>query len=255
MNLHLDSARHIDKKTTVKQSLDANWFVHRKFRLTASNFGLIINRKKQPTEAFLRNIFQRRDLGNVASIKHGKRNESTARALYAYDMQKKNRNFTVYETGLVVNPSLPFLGASPDGKVFDPTEVEPFGLLEIKAPFTWRNNSFLEACQDNNFMCHVVDGQPRLKVNHKSGYYAQIQGQLALSGLPWCDFVVFLTGSRNINVQRIYFDALYWEQTLLPRLLSFYFHHAFPFFSRQDCVAVPPCSDAEIEEELLYTYS
>jgi len=189
---------------------------------------LIINRKKQPTEAFLRNIFQPRDLGNVASIKHGKQNESTARALYAYDMQKKNRKFTVYETGLVVDPSLPFLGASPDGKVFDPTEVEAFGLLEIKAPFTWRNNSFLEACQDNNFTCHVVDGQRRLKVNHKSGYYAQIQGQLVLSGLPWCDFVVFLTRSRNINVQRIYFDALYWEQTLLPKLLSFYFDHALP---------------------------
>jgi len=121
--LNLDSARHIEK-TTVKQSLDANWFVHRKFRLTASNFGLIINRKKQPTEAFLKNIFQARDLGNVASIKHGKQNESTARALYAYDMQKKNRKFTV--------SSLPFLGASPDGKVFYPTEVEPFGLLEKK---------------------------------------------------------------------------------------------------------------------------
>ena len=34
----LDSARHREK-TTVKQSLDANRFVHRKFRLTASNFG------------------------------------------------------------------------------------------------------------------------------------------------------------------------------------------------------------------------
>ena len=186
-------------------------------------------------------------------------------------MQKKNRKFTVYETGLVVNPSLPFLGASPDGKVFDPTEVEPFGLLEIKAPFTWRNNSFLEACQDNNFTCHVVDGQPWLKVNQiwllcpdskapfplkGNGHDdAQIQGQLALSGLPWCDFVVFLTGSRNINAQRIYFDALYWEHTLLPKFLSFYFDHALPFFSRQDCLAVPPCSDTEIEEDLMYTYS
>ncbi len=36
----------------------------------------------------------------------------------------------------MVNPSLPFLGATPDGKVFDQTEIEPFGLLEIKAPFT-----------------------------------------------------------------------------------------------------------------------
>ena len=81
-------------------------------------------------------------------------------------------------------------------------------------------------------MCHLVDGKFRLKVNHKSGYYAQIQGQLVTSGPPWCDFVVFLTKSRNINVHRIYFDAKYWEQTLLPKLRSFYFDHVLPYFSR-----------------------
>ena len=158
---------------------------------------------------FLRNIFQPKDLSNVASIKHGKQNESIARTLYAHEMQKRNTKFTVYEAGLVINPSLPYLGASPDGKVFDPTDKEPFGLLEIKARFAWRNSTFLEACQDSNFMCHTVGGKPQLKVQHKSGYYAQIQGQLALSGLSWCDFIVFLTGSRNIHVQRIYFDVLY----------------------------------------------
>lgn len=162
-NLDLQTAWQVEQ-ITVNQSLDPNWFIHRQFRLTASNFGLVVNRKKQPTDTFLRNIFQPRVLANVASIKHGKQNESVARALYAYEMQKKNRKFTMYEAGLVVNPSLPFLGASPHGKVFDPTEIEPFGLLEIKAPFTWRNSSFLEACQDNNFICHVVDGKPQLKV-------------------------------------------------------------------------------------------
>ncbi len=104
-------------------------------------------------------------------------------------------------------------------------------------------------------MCHVVDGKPQLKVNHKSGYYAQIQGQLALSGLPWCDFVVFLTGLRNIHVQRIYFDRMYREQILLPKLFSFYFDHALPYLSRQQCVNVSSCSNVEIKEDLCYTYS
>jgi len=52
------------------------------------------------------------------------------------------------------------------------------------------------------------EGKAKLKVNHKSGYYRQVQGQLVLSGLPWCNFVVSLTGSRNIYVQRIYFDKI-----------------------------------------------
>ena len=248
LNLNLETARQVEKKT-VKQSVDPEWFALRKLRLTASNFGLVVNRKKQPTEVFLRNIFQPKDLSNVASIKHGKQNESIARTLYAHEMQKRNTKFTVYEAGLVINPSLPYLGASPDGKVFDPTDKEPFGLLEIKAPFAWRNSSSLEACQDSNFMCHVVDGKPQLKVNHKSGYYAQIQGQLALSGLPWCDFVVFLTGSRNIHVQRIYFDVLYWGQELLPKLHAFYFNYALPYLHRLECVAVSSCSDAEMVVE------
>ena len=155
--MDLASARQIEQ-ITVKQSSDPQWFFHRKFRLTASNFGLVVNRKRQPTDSFLRNIFQSRALSNVASMKHGKQNEIIARTLYVNEMQRKNQKFTVYEAGLVINPSLPFLGASPDGKVFDPTDRDRFGLLEIKAPYTWKNCTFLEACPDENFICHIVDG-------------------------------------------------------------------------------------------------
>lgn len=42
-----------------------------------------------------------------------------------------------------------------------------------------------EACQDPTFPCAMINGVPRLKRDHKQGYYAQVQGQLALSGLPW----------------------------------------------------------------------
>ena len=47
-------------------------------------------------------------------------------------MQKTCKQFIVFDAGLVVNPSFPCLGASPDGKVYDPTKKDPFGLLEIK---------------------------------------------------------------------------------------------------------------------------
>ena len=114
LNLNLETAQKVKK--TVKQSGDPEWFALRKLRLTASNYGLVVNRKKQPTEVFLRNIFQPKDLSNVASIKHGKQNESIARTLYAHEMQKRNTKFTVYYAGLVINPSPPYLGASPDGK-------------------------------------------------------------------------------------------------------------------------------------------
>lgn len=217
--------------TTVGQSMISEWYEARKKRLTASNFGLVLLRKKMPTEAFLRNIFNPKDLSNVESIRHGRQNEVKARTIYSCEMQKMNRKFTVFEAGLVVNPTLPFLGATPDGKVFDPTEKEPFGLLEIKCPFGWRDSSFQNACNDPTFMCEIVDGRCNLKRTHI--YYPQVQGQLALSRVKWCDFVVFLSVSRKINVERIYYDEVYWNQSVLPKLTEFYFRHALKYLSHE----------------------
>ena len=61
------------------------------------------------------------------------------------------------------------------------------------------------------------DDSDRVNLRH---YYAQVQGQLAIGGRPWCDFVVYTT--KGINVQRIKFDNNYWENILLPKLSEFY---------------------------------
>ena len=37
--------------------------------------------------------------------------------------------------GLVLDTDHRYLGASPDGKVFDATAIPRFGLLEVKCPF------------------------------------------------------------------------------------------------------------------------
>ena len=68
----------------------------------------------------------------------------------------------------------------------------------------------------------MVNGKPKLKENDKSGYYDQVQGQLAVTGLPWCDFVVHLSGSHNINVEQIYFNQRHWDENLFPKLKKFY---------------------------------
>ena len=51
-------------------------------------------------------------------------------------MQKMFKQFTVFDAGLVVNPSFPYIGASLGGKGYDPTKKEPFGLLEVKKILT-----------------------------------------------------------------------------------------------------------------------
>ena len=89
-----------------------------------------------------------------------------------------------------------------------------------------------EACKDPNFCLHMVNGKPKLIEHDKSGYYDQVQGQLAVTGLPWCDFVVHLSGSRNINVERIYFNQRHWDENFFPKLKKFYFDHALSFLAK-----------------------
>ena len=72
----------------------------------------------------------------------------------------------------------------------------------------------------------MINGVP----DHKQGHYAQVQGQLAFSGLKWCDLSFWIT---HLCVERISFDADYWNNKLLPKLTSFYFKHAIAFLKKK----------------------
>lgn len=104
----------------------------------------------------------------------------------------KNVNFT--PCGLVIHPDAPWLGASPDGLVFDPSAQPPFGLLEIKCPNV-----------KNYVDCNCLRmqyGATSLRESH--AYFWQVQGQLLITGLKWCDFVVY--AEEDMLVQRIHVD-------------------------------------------------
>ena len=59
-----------------------------------------------------------------------------------------------------------------------------------------------------------------LKKDHP--YYYQVQGQLGLTGLKWCDFVVFF--QKGLIIQRIKFDELFWK-SMIEKLTKFYQQH------------------------------
>ena len=69
-------------------------------------------------------------------LKHGVQYEGTAHEKYHDILKYKfQRHVKVKESGFVINPSLFWLGASPDGFVVDgiPTDLK-MGLIEIKCP-------------------------------------------------------------------------------------------------------------------------
>lgn len=107
------------------------------------------------------------------------------------------------------------------------------GLLEIKCPFSLNgiNVSKMEVddimnMNNKNFCLINTDAGPTLNHNHK--YYAQVQGEMAIMGLPWCDFVVWTGASQNnICIDRIYFDADF-VANMMPKLVEFYMNFIYP---------------------------
>ena len=86
----------------------------------------------------LKSIFCAKDLSNVRAIAHGKGKEKIARTIYAKKMHEIVPGFTVFDAGISVHPKFPFLGATPDGKVFDPSSDSKYGLLEVVSFFKTR---------------------------------------------------------------------------------------------------------------------
>ena len=43
---------------------------------------------------------------------------------------------------------------------------------------------------------------------------------MAIGERPWCDFVVYT--NKGLTVERMYFDATYWNDKLFPKLVKFY---------------------------------
>ncbi|CAB1351237.1 unnamed protein product [Coregonus sp. 'balchen'] len=104
----------------------------------------------------------------------------------------KNVNYS--RCGLVIHPDVPWLGASPDGLIYDPMECPPFGLVEIKCPNV-----------KNDVDCKYLQMQHgTATLQRRHAYYWQVQGQLLITGLQWCDFVV--CAQEDVLVQRLHLD-------------------------------------------------
>ncbi|XP_041365238.1 uncharacterized protein LOC121380483 [Gigantopelta aegis] len=86
------------------------------------------------------------------------------------------------------------IGASPDGIVYDDGEASPpLGLVEFKAP--------VYKMYSGN---RLIGGIPR-------HYMTQVQGQMAVCGAPWCDFLAVCKNTKEIVLKRVFFHPGYWS--------------------------------------------
>ena len=81
------------------------------------------------------------------------------------------------------------------------------GLAEFKCPSSVSG----EFPSSSNIKYIVmVDGKETLKENH--AYFAQVQGQMAVTKRKYCDFFVYTHAGHFL--QRIHFDEHYWGKIL-----------------------------------------
>lgn len=200
------------QESTKEQSNCQRWHEERKHRLTASKFSEILKRKSI-TSKYVHTILNPKPFKST-STSYGISNEKKARQLFI-----KKKGLHVHDCGLCVNPEYPYLGATPDGIVCDDGKC---GIIEIKCPYSARDMNIEESLSLPGFCLEEKDGKICLKNNH--AYYYQIQGQLMITGVDFCDFIVYTR--KEMHIERINQDVAFMNKLVsdLSKVYFRYFH-------------------------------
>ena len=194
---------------TRKQNACPEWHKLRKLRITASKFKSVTGRRSNHTQ--LAQDLLTKSLTKTAAMEFGSENENTAALTYANLF-----GMDIHEVGFVINPSRPYLGCSPDRRVYDPADEGSWGLLEVKC-------STKDSVADLNFLRSNEDGILELRKSHK--HYEQVMGQMGLTGALWCDFFVWT--ANDYHKERILYDHDFFKN-MLQKLDDFYFRYFLP---------------------------
>lgn len=134
-------------------------------------------------------------MATFSAIKWGSDHENTAFNEYERQMTQYHHSMKLRKSGFYIgNPA--YLGDSPDG-ILEDTSGDLCGILEIKCPYFAANISVREACSTlDDFYCNINDDD-KIKLDVSHVYYFPVQGSMAMTHAPFCDFVVWTTKSME----------------------------------------------------------
>ena len=225
----------VEAKTRGQASSEL-WHLLHNGRLTSHRFGEILRRRESTDPSRLVKAIMGYGGGMKGlppAIRWGRDNEPKARQLYIHDRKGKGEIMHVRDSGLTLLEEKSFLGASSDGIVTCANaDLNVVGCLEVKCAFSVDGKSVVNltpneiADKFGKKFCLQKgdDGVLHLATDHQ--YYAQVQGELNILGLDWCDFVVY--SGNAVVVDRIMRDVSFWEDKLLPTLEKFFAEHVLP---------------------------
>ena len=187
----------------------------------------MVAKRNSKYEKLVGSILYKPPPSTLKASEWGKSHEDTARSCHINEkMTAHGNSYKVVITGIHVCMNKPWLAASPDGLVEDPSKPpeQRHDLLEIKCPYSARMLKPSAACTKlNRFCCGLINGTPALKSNHD--YHYQIQGTLYITERPWCD--LFIWTPLGTSVKRVNYDSTFWNKAC-TQLHTFYHEDLLP---------------------------
>ena len=205
------------EKETRSQAKSSLWFKYRG-RVTASYMKSVCHTDSaNPAQSLIKSIcFPEEFAFTSKPTSWGLKQENIARELYLKHIAPNHDCFVVSNSGLVINQEWPFLGASPDGIV--ECNCCGKGVLEIKCPYSHHSESILSAVISDKQFCLTKSDDGLLYLDHGHAYYYQVQTQMFICNVEYCDFCVFTFPAEREDslphIERIFRDGDFLEMCL-----------------------------------------
>ena len=209
-----EMAKSVELETRL-QSKSKLWFKFRAGRVTASRMKAVCRTDiNHPSQSLIKSICYPEAFSFTSKqTEWGCKHEQQAREKYVKATKPSHNNLKISENGLFVNPQWPFIGASPDGIIT--CECCTRGVLEIKCPYCRREESIKSAAANDKHFCLIQQGS-RLYLDHSHAYFYQVQTQLFVCDVEYCDFCVCTFASdqdeSTLHIERIYRDETFWDE-------------------------------------------
>ena len=235
-----EQAKEVESATR-EQAKSKVWYRFRAGRITASKVKSVCKTNMaSPAQSLIKSIcYPESSKFSSEATRWGCDHEKAAINQFLEHMKPFHDALTVAESGLIINPKYPHIGASPDGVV----SCNCCGtfVLEVKCPHCSRNKKLCDNDKKNFCLEKLEDGRLRLKRDHS--YFYQVQTQLGVSEYDDCFFVVWT--QNDLHVERISLNQTVWKEicdksevffknAILPELVG-------RFYSR-----LPSCDSARV---------
>ena len=167
------------------------WFRECIGRLTASTFGRICKHKSKH-DVLIKQLLYCKPR-ETKEMRYGRYHEVEAREQYLDRLKKKHTDATVIITGLhvdlaimrnfcvciyeyknIITTKVPWLAASPDGLVNDPSTNDTEGLVEIKCPARAKDILLMALATKKSYNFYLKETNGRLSLKRNHDYYYQI---------------------------------------------------------------------------------